>query len=202
MAFQSVPNTAEIVITYTGHSQEFKNILYATKPGGYLLADLTLLASTVDVAVAANWLPLQGLDYLYVNTVVRGLNAVNDQEVSDATSSAFGAGGAAAMPDNVTLSVKKTSGLTGRAARGRLYWIGTIAGNIATNENQYNAAAVTNIVAAIEAVRVAIAATVWDATLVSRWLDGVLRPTGATFSWIGNTAVNNNVDSQRRRLIN
>ena len=176
-------------------------MLQATKAGGYALADLVVLASAVDVAVAANWLPIQSSDYLYLNTVVRGLEFINDQEVLDAASSAVGALGSTALPDNVTLSIKKSSGLTGRTARGRMYWIGTHTTDIATNENTYVAGSVTAITAAIEAVRVAITATVWTAVIVSRFLDGVKRPTGATFPWITTVAVNGNVDSQRRRLL-
>jgi hypothetical protein len=105
------------------------------------------------------------------------------------------------MPDNVTLSIKKSSGLTGRTARGRLYWIGTHALDIASNENSYVAASVTAIEAAVDAIRVAIAATVWTPSIVSRFASGVKRPTGVAFTWIASNAVNQNVDSQRRRLI-
>lgn len=202
MAFQSVPNVGEIVITYQGHGEEFKNIVHAILPGGYLLADLTALAAAVDIAVAANFLPIQSVDYLYLNTLVRGLQFENDQEVTNAVSSALGAGSAAAMPDNVTLSIKKESGFTGRSARGRLYWIGTRSGDIASNENAYAPASVTAIVAAIEGLRVAIAATIWNPVIVSRFQNGVARDPGVTFPWVGTVAVNGNVDSQRRRLVN
>ncbi len=202
MAFQSVVNSAEAVITYAGHGQEFKNIVHAQKVSGYDLTDLEALAAAVDASVVADWLPIQSSDYTYLNTTVRGLNAINDQETTDDTGSAAGGGGANALPDNVTLSIKKSSGLTGRSARGRLYWIGTPLGKLATNENQYTTAGRDEIVAAVEALRVAIGATAWDPIIVSRWLDNVKRSTGAVFPWVDTVAVNINVDSQRRRLIN
>ena len=201
MAFQAVPNAAEIVIGYTGHGQEFKNVIHAFLVGGYSLGDLEDLALAVDAAVGLNWLPIQGNDYAYINTTVRGLAFVNDQEAINDDSAATATGGTGGVPDNVTLSVKKSSGLTGRGARGRLYWIGTRSTDLATNENVYDATAVSDIVDAIEDVRVAINATAWVAAIVSRFLDGVPRGTGATFAWLASAAVNNNVDSQRGRLI-
>lgn len=202
MAFQSVPNGAEIVITYSGHGQEFKNVLNATHLGGYVLADLVALAVAVDASVAADWLTIQSLDYIYLNTVVRGLEFINDQEVLNSTNTGPGLGAAAALPDNVTLSVKKSSGLTGRGARGRLYWIGTTLTQIATNENQYTTAGAAQILGSVGAMRNAIAATTWVPAIISRYLDGVKRAQGAAFPWISTVLVNNNVDSQRRRLIN
>jgi len=97
--------------------------------------------------------------------------------------------------------VKKASAFTGRAARGRLYWIGTPIGKIASNENQYTTVAVDEIVDAIDDVRIAIAATVWEPTIVSRFANKVKRPFAITTPWIDTVAVNINVDSQRRRLL-
>jgi len=202
MAFQSAPNMAEIIVSYTGHSQEFKNIMHAHLPGGYDLADLTALGVAIDAEVAAEWLPLQSLDYLYNNTTVRGLEFINDQEVINNTSSAVGGKDAGAMPDNVTLSIKKVSGVTGRSGRGRLYWIGTHEGDIASNENSYTTVAALAITAAVDDMRIAIDSTVWDAAILSRFTNGLKRPFGVPFDWISTVAVNNNVDSQRRRLIN
>lgn len=200
MAFQSVPQTAEIVIKYEGNQVISNNVLQAKLLGGYDLADLVTLADAVDAAVVAEWLPLQTQDQDYISTTVRGLEFVNDEETvnNDGT----GAGGVATsgLPGNVTFSVKKSSGLTGRSARGRMYWIGIPDNKLAPNENQLTAVYAGEVEDAVEAMRAAISATIWDAVIVSRFLDGALRATGATFSWIATVAVNENIDSQRRRL--
>ncbi|KKK69597.1 hypothetical protein LCGC14_2932460, partial [marine sediment metagenome] len=44
MAFQPVPDTAEIVIEFFANTVTMKNVLHAEKPGGYSLADLQTLA--------------------------------------------------------------------------------------------------------------------------------------------------------------
>jgi len=201
MAFQSVANTAEIVITYSGHGKTFKNVMHAERVAGYLLADLVNLAGNVDAIITSDWLPIQSVDYLYVNTLVRGLELENDQETTDDTGSAQGALSASALPDNVTLAVKKASAFTGRSARGRLYWIGSPLSKIATNENQYTVAGSDEIKDAVDAMRVGIIADAWKPVIVSRFNAGVKREFGETFDWISTVLVDINVDSQRRRLL-
>ena len=165
------------------------------------MADLTTLADVVDQAVVDDWLPIQSVDYLYVNTVVRGLDLVNDQEVTDSSGSAQGALSASALPDNVTLAVKKASAFTGRAARGRLYWIGAPLSKLATNENQWTVSGAAEIEDAVDALRIAITGSVWQAVIVSRFANGVKRPFAITTNWIDSVTVDINVDSQRRRLL-
>ena len=201
MAFQAVPDCAEIVITYQGHGKQFKNVVHASKLGGYDLGDLVALASAVDVAVSANWLPIQSVDYAYVSSTARGLALENDQEWVNTTGAGAGVKSSAALPDNVTLSIKKSSGLTGRTARGRLYWIGTALEDLATNESMYTLTATDAIVDAVNDVRIAITASVWTAAIVSRFLDNVKRTTGVFFEWKDCVAVDGDVDSQRRRLL-
>ena len=201
MAFQAVPDAAEAVITYTQNDSVMKTVLHAFKPGGYNLADLTVLASAVDLAVAASFLPIQTVEVGYNFTTVRGLAFENDQEVVDATSAGLGGVAGPGLPSSVTFSIKKSSGLTGRSARGRLYWIGLLATNLAPNENQLDVAAQVAAVAAVDAMRAAIGATVWTPAIVSRFSGGVPRTTGVTFTWTTTTSVNTNVDSQRRRLL-
>jgi len=201
MAFQSVPNAAEIVIQYLSNSVTAHNVLHATKVGGYNLTDLTALAVAVDASITADWLPLQTLDCSYESTTVRGLEFINDEEVSVVTGAAVGGDLSEALPGNVTFSVKKASGLTGRNARGRVYWIGLPSNQLKTNENQLGVTEAAAIVDAIDAMRVAISATDWTSAIVSRFLDGVKRPTGAVFAWTDSVAVDTDVDSMRNRLL-
>lgn len=201
MAFQAVPDTAEIVIEYIGNGTTLNNVLHATLVGGYTLADLTALGVAVDAAIAANWLPIQAVAFGYQKTTIRGLALENDQEVINNTNAGLGLSANAPPPSNATLSIKKASTQTGRSARGRLYWIGMTVNQLQTNENLFSFAAVTAITAAVEAMRVAITATAWTPVIVSRFTGGVKRPFGVTFFWANTIAVNDTVDSQRRRLL-
>lgn len=202
MAFQAVPDAAEVIVNFLANTKEMVSTMAARKPGGYTLADLVVLAVAVDLAISTNWLPVMSQDVNYVSTTVRGLAFENDQETTVDTGAGTGGVLANAMPGNVTVSVKKGSGLTGRSARGRLYFIGMVAADLQANENLLTVVASDAIEAAVEAARVAITATVWTAAIVSRFTAGLPRtPTGTTFEWTETDVVNLSVDSQRRRLI-
>jgi hypothetical protein len=124
----------------------------------------------------------------------------NDLFATDAASTGVGEQAVEGLPNNVTISLKKSSSLTGRSARGRWYWIGLPESNLGGNENQVTSAKVALIVAAIEALRGGILAGAFTPVIVSRYSGGVERSEGKTFDWIDTTAVNENVDSQRSRL--
>lgn len=200
MAFQSVPETAQITIQYQQNAETLINTFYGLKPGGYNLTELGQLANSIDNAIGADWLPIQTEDTEYERTTVRGLEDENDLEVVDLSNAGPGEVAFKGTPNNVTLSIKKSSGQTGRSARGRIYWIGLANTQLDTNENRVAAASVLNIIDAVEAVRVATAVLGWQPVLVSRFAGGVQRDEGVTFPWVATDAVNDNVDSQRRRL--
>lgn len=202
MAFQPVPDTVEVDVIYTMNAEIVQNSFYASLAGGYAIADLDLLAAAVGVAIVASWLPQQNADALYLRTEVRGLAFENDIVAEDSVGNGPGLLGGVPLPNNVTFAVKKASGFTGRSARGRTYWIGMPQNKLQiANENLVIAAYVTSVVAAVDAIRVAInAATSWSPVLVSRFADGVKRTTGITFPWIGTSNVNSVVDTLRGRL--
>ena len=201
IAFQAVPDTAECVVEFLGNTVVSKNVFHAEKPGGYDLADLTILAGVVDTAVGAAWLGQMSQDVSYIQTLVRGLAFENDQEVTSNSSAGPGSIVGGVLPGNVTYAVKKSSGKTGRSARGRLYWIGLTVNQLGPNENLLTQAASDDIVANVESMRGSIAASIWNAVIVSRFQDNVKRPFGVTFPWIGSSAVDLEVDSMRPRLL-
>lgn len=202
MAFQPVVDVAQINVICTQHTETMQNSFYGHLAGGYDLADLEELAAAIDVQVAATWLAEQVADTTYVRVEVRGLAVENDLVAEDATSTGVGTHLGAALPNNVTLAIKKSSGLTGRSARGRTYWIGCARTElVSTNENLFETVYVAAIVDAVDDIRTKIAATgLWAPTLVSRYTGGVQRAAGEKFPWIASSAVNNAVDTQRGRL--
>lgn len=202
MAFQAVPDTAQINISYLYNGETCENVLYAEKPGGYVIGDLIALAAQVDVQVAATWLPLQPIEASYVRTEVRGLADENDLVASDAGGAGPGVDASNASSNQVTFAIRKSSGLTGRSARGRLYWIGIPRDKLQTgDENRLIATYLDDIVDAVDDQRVGInAVSGWNAVLVSRFQGGLKRAEGVTFPWISTGAVDDIVDTQRGRL--
>lgn len=201
MAFQSVPETAEIVIKYTGSGSNMVNVFAARRIGGYTLQQLQDLADGIDTEVGLEWLPLQTEDVDYVSTTVRGLENENDLEAVSTSNAGPGEVIEPGNAGNVTFAVKKASGLTGRSARGRLYWIGLVQSNLATNLNQLDTAPAAAIVDAVDEMRLRIGTEGWAPVIISRFKDGVKRDTGETFNWNSSESVNIDVDSQRRRLL-
>jgi hypothetical protein len=202
MAFQRVPNTAEIDVIYTLNAITVQNVFYAEFAAGYALADLQTLADAIDLNLAASWLPDQPPEALYDRTEVRGLNAEFDFAVTQNANAGPGTHVSSTLPNNVTLSIKKISGLTGRSARGRTYWIGIPENQMLVgDENQLQPAYVDLVVADVDFVRQRINLQAgWAAVLVSRFAGGEKRAEGITFPWTGSVAVNTRVDTQRARL--
>ncbi len=203
MVFQPVTDTAEIVIKYNGYGSDMVNVLAAAKSGGYDLADLTALAAAVDALVAADWLEIQTEDVAYVSTTVRGLANQNDFEVVNSDTAGAGELVEIGMSGNVTVSIKKESGFTGRSARGRIYWIGMVRSQLSANKNRVDGTALALIETKLELMRTGIVTAGWTPVIISRFSEGVQRtPVALTFPWISSTAINDEVDSQRRRLLN
>lgn len=202
MGFQRVPDTAQISIVFTYNGETCINTMYAEKAGGYSLGDLQALAAQVDVQVGSSFLHLQPPEVSYVKSEVRGLDQENDLVAEDSTNAGPGTETSLAVSNQVTFSIKKGSGLTGRSARGRVYWIGIPRSKLdGADENQLLAAYAAELVDAIEDQRVGInAVTGWEAVLVSRFQGGAKRTEGTTFPWTTTTNVDTRVDTQRRRL--
>lgn len=202
MAFQRVPNTAQIDIVFSLQSIILQNSFYAQMPTPYTITDLEALAADIDMAVPVTWLPRLPTDCTYLRTDVRGLNAENDLVASDNANTGTGDEAIQPLPNNVTFSIKKSSGLTGRSARGRTYWPSIPRDKmVAANENTLIATYITDIVLAVDSIRTNTNGVgTWQAVLVSRFLNKVKRAEGVTFPWTGTTFVNNIIDTQRGRL--
>ncbi len=202
MAFQSVPETAQINIIYTYNSVTCENVLYGRKTGGYSVGDLAALAAQIDTQINSSWLPLQPAEAVYLRTEVRGLENENDLVVENNTNTGPGTDLTDPVPNNVTFAIRKSSGLTGRSARGRLYWIGIPRDKLTSpDENNLLSTYVTALVDAVDDQRVGInAVTGWAAVLVSRFQGGAKRAEGVTFPWLSTGAIDARVDTQRGRL--
>ncbi len=200
MAFQPVPDAAQITVVFVQNGEDIVNTANAELLGGYNLVDIAALASAVDSEMSISFLPQMTLDAAYLRTEVRGLAVQNDLLVIESAFAGPGLITSKGLPNSVTLSIKKSSPFTGRSARGRWYWIGMQAAALTSDENVYIDAEATARVSAVENLRQAINATVWTAVIVSRFSNGVQRPFGETFDWVATSKVDNRVDTQRGRL--
>lgn len=202
MAFQPVINTVEIDLIFTQSGEIAQNVFYAELDGGYTLTDLEDMASRIDEQWNGTWKVRQNAEVTYLRTEVRGLEVQNDLIATDDTNTGPGTHIGTALPNNVTFSIKKESGLTGRSARGRTYWIGIPQSELEVDsENLLQSDYVALLVAAVDDIREAILTVgAWQPVLVSRFANGVARDEGLTFPWISTSNVDLRIDTQRRRL--
>ncbi len=202
MVFQPVPETAQIDHVFTLNGVTVQNVYYARRPGGYVLADLQALADAVDLIFPTTMNNDMPLEVTYVRTDVRGLALENDQVATQALSTGAGTITGGIAPNQVTFAIKKSSAFTGRAARGRTYWIGVPRAQIdGSDENLITQAWATSIVADVDFIRSQINTVgLWQAVLVSRWLDKVKRAQGETFDWLSTSNIDLRVDTLRGRL--
>lgn len=200
MAFQRVPDTAEVIVEFLLNSRPIVNTFYAERVGGYVLADLVSLASVVDLAVGTHFLPQQSDNGSYVKTLVRGLDLENDLVAEDNDNAGAGGVASEAQPANVTLAVKRASGFTGRSARGRIFWCMMPRNGLTADENFVSAAYAAAVTAATNEIALAINGAGWVAVIVSRFSNGVKRTEGVTFDWVTTSITDNRVDSRRDRL--
>ncbi len=106
--------------------------------------------------------------------------------------------GAAPLPNNVTLSVKLTTGFSGRSKRGRQYFIGLVNTQLLDN-NHVILGLVTDLQDAYSALIDAISDAGWTMVIAS-FVSGGLPRTTALLTEVISSSVNQTLDSQRRRL--
>jgi len=199
MPFQRVPNTAEIVIKYLWDAQNVVNTFYAQKAGGYVQSDLDDLSAAVDLWVNDEWLPVLSNNIFYSSTVVRGLDEEFDLISENSTSAGAGAISGDAVPNNVTLSVKRRSNFTGRGARGRIFIPG-IPEDAVTAENTISSAYAIAYEAALNALEAAFSSASFTGVIVHRVSAGVPLLEAVVFSLIEYVVIDRTIDSMRRRL--
>lgn len=199
MAFIPAVNTIRAVMEYNHIGQKCENVFHAQMAGAVSLTDLTDLAGTL-----VNWFDTQ-LQPLVSNGTSLDKVTCRDMTVESGAAIEFttdlpmvGTGGSA-LPGNVTVATKWSTGLAGRSFRGRTYLIGLPVGNNTGSANVLDAGYASDLDDAMEALIADI--TVDDRTFVvaSFFHDNAPRVT-AVLTPIVAASVDTNLDSQRRRL--
>lgn len=203
MAFQQVPNTAQITVRYTSDSFSMANTYHAEAPAGYTASDLATLAAQIDLNAAAGMLADQSLYCHYVETEVRGLHSEYDTVALNSTSAGVGGVVDQMMPVKIAFAIQRYSGQTGRSARGRVYVTGIPVSYIdigEANRNYLKVSAADAYLGHVEGFRTVIEAIgPWNAVIVSRYHNGSKRATGITFPWIGSKYSDRLLDVLRSR---
>lgn len=199
MPFQRVPDTVEIIVEGVSGDQQIINTFYGQKDGGYTLADLINLADDVDTWVGTDWLPLLSAAYTYLRTTVRGLNAAIDLIATADASAGAGTVTGTSQANNVCLAVKRSSGMTGRGARGRIF-VPNIADANLSDDNHVSSTFAAAIVEALTVLDTVISAADFLPVIVHRVSGGVPLTEAVVFTLVEWVVTDLVVDSMRRRL--
>lgn len=200
MPFQRVPNTAELTIVGSMAGQLIINTYYAQYADPYDLTDLTALASVGDAWWSSDMQALVSDQYTYLRSHVQGLNAEIDFEAEDSTHTGdVGTADGLSCPNNVTLSIKRSSANTGRSARGRVFWPALVEGYLIDTAH-INPVSATPIVTSLMNLHDAINDVGRTEVIVSRFHNGAKRAEAVTFDVVEYIVVDYALDSMRRRL--
>lgn len=200
MTFQSVPDCAEVVIQGSIAGQGVANVVNFHQPGGYNQASIDALAAAADAWVGANYLPIFANSVTYLQCLVRGLQSVIDLTGTNGTNTGPGTLAGSGMPANATLCVTLRTGFTGRSARGRFY-VWPFASSVLVTSQTVSPTYASNCAAALLQLRSDAQAIGWEMSIVSRRTLGALRPVGIATHVTSIVSRNDEVDSQRHRLL-
>jgi len=200
MAFQSAPDMAEASVIWTCNAQRCTMTFGFVLPTGYDQGDIDQLALAMDVWAVNEFVPSISNQVTYEGVEVRGLESITDLFSFVDTNSQVGSIASAPMANHSCLSVKRFTGFTGRSARGRVYFPLTVSMIDATNEDLVGTAFVSAIEDALNEVVDVDGGVNWIHCIISRRISGVLRTEAFAVPVFGYTAVDNEIDTQRRRM--
>jgi len=195
--------TASVELIYLCHNSTVENVFHVTKADDYTLSDLQDVRDIVDAWENTYMAPYRSNESTLIRIRTKGL-----QETSPPTEDFYlptprvGGYGALAYPNNVTLAFKKSTAVAGRSYRGRWYLV-AIPTNFysVTNRDEMRG----DLVAAYKGILDQLIAALDDGghtlSVLSLYTDGDWRSEGYTTPVLEFVAVNNQYDSQRRRLL-
>lgn len=194
----AIIDAAEVAIRFLKNGSQVENVIHVFAPAPLDYGQAGIINAVVQAWIVASLRPLQTNDTISTEIRVAGVNA-NDPAFVFPGDGFSGSISNSQSPDNVTLSIKKNTGRSGRSYRGRIYHIG-ININAITNSRVspgYLTQLVqcyTDLVTNLQVVSHEMVVAHRDRTLPKPWPVTRVEPV------LSMTVSDNIVDSQRRRL--
>lgn len=198
MPFIPAPHCAllEILGSNAGrHCEMTIGVQFPTDPTLTNLQDLTAAA---DGWVNEWYLPIMGSDANYEGAEAKSI--ASDEALQSILSEPLaGLNASIALPANVAVCVTKRTGLTGRSARGRMYFWG-IPSSYAEDTRHLSEAARSNYADAADALLTAIASSGGGAAVISYYHNNLPRVSASVRLITSMEVRDTRLDSQRNRL--
>lgn len=200
MPFQPVGNGAEFVIKGQLLGEEVVTTFPLLGLVGFTQGDLQDYCEAAADAWTTYIKPQLIGSYTFYELVGKGLRTQEDVEATVSFSGGdSGALVGSPMPNNVSLSIARKTGLTGRSNRGRIYWPGFNEADVTNNE--ISTARAGAIVDALEDFTTAVNSLgTFSLAIITRYSNNALRPTAIARPITSWSVVDRVVDSMRRRL--
>lgn len=203
MAFQPAPACAVAVMRYgytSGGIFTHANVLnFKTTAGvAFTLGDLSNLADTLEAWFTGHLDGVMSTGFSLLNIELRGL-ASAESPYYVRTVGLPGVVAGDALPPNVAACVTMSTGLTGRSARGRMYWGGM------SEVQQDGGALVSGVVTGLNDACAALLTALdgdgsYDLVVLSRFTGGAERPTANPLKVTEFALRDAVLDTQRRRI--
>jgi hypothetical protein len=203
MAAQNCPGVLQVEMRYVSDGQSIYNVFHVSKPtldhwpadqiatvlgyfeGTYWVAQRPLLCASIELLeiVATDLTDLAGL---------KRTRSINPAQAGTHTG--------INLPNSVTFAVKLQIGIRGRGVAGRIFWPTIPSDEVAidTVDSTYAAAVAAAVVGLADVLRDDIAG--FSRSVLSRYANRILRPTGIARDISSVDASNPFVDSQKNRL--
>lgn len=183
------------------HSVPVENVIHVYTPDGGPIppSDLSLIAATAAQGWFDEILPLLSNSYVATEVFVRDLTIQNGNIATDTTiAGSVGGRVGNGLPGNIAFCVSLRTGVAGRSFRGRMYLVGLDEADV--TQNVLSGAVATSLVAGVDNLRGVLASINYFLCIASRFSNGVQRTVGVFTPVTNVLAVDNRVDTQRRRL--
>lgn len=199
MAFQSVPDTMEIVVNMRLHGVPVVNVLAARGAGAPSPSALEGIAVLVADWWQVSLAPEVSTELFLTGVTTRDLtSALGPSYELLVSPNASGQVPGGSLPGNVAFVVSHRTGFGGRSFRGRSYVPGIPGGSF--DNNEVLPAFADGVTNAFNVLRSRLGEGTWALAVVSRFTGGAERPAGISTPITNSTYANLKVDTQRRRL--
>jgi hypothetical protein len=201
MAFVPTPNVIQVEIRASVSGERCENRVMIDVFHEPTLADMTSIANIFSTFLAASWIPLLPSTTVITELYLKSLHAQNAPEATFPlpAGSYTGTASSVALPNNVSFCVSLRSNMTGRSARGRLFWLSLP--ELAVVGNTVDSTYAANVRSAVQQIDVGMTAAGYEWVIVSYRTNNAPRVGGPIYFSVNSvTTVDLTVDSQRRRL--
>jgi len=199
MPFQPVENCALATVIWTRNNQRCTMSFAAAHAGAYDQALIDSLALNMDVWAVNEFLQILVTTDRYEGVDVRGLANAIDLSSEVFTNAQAGAAAALPLANSLCVAVKRSTGLTGRSARGRVY-VPLHVSMVDANEDFITTTHQAVIEDALNEVAGQMANAGWIHVVISRQTGGVVLEEGVARAVTGYAMTDREIDTQRRRM--